>query len=52
MNINFENNIYIIDGDFRLVEFDKAVADRYPGVKIGDLCYRAIMKQDTPVSHS
>ena len=51
MNINFENNIYIIDGDFRLVEFDKAVADRYPGVKIGDLCYRAIMKQDTPCAH-
>ena len=51
MNINYENNIYIIDGDFRLVEFDKAVADRYPGVKIGDLCYRAIMKRDTPCAH-
>ncbi len=51
MNINYENNIYIIDGDFRLVEFDKAVADRYPGVKVGDPCYRAIMKRDTPCAH-
>lgn len=44
MNINYENNIYIIDGEFRLVEFDKAVADCYPGIQVGDLCYRAIMK--------
>lgn len=51
MNINYENNIYIIDSDFHLVEFDKAVADRYPGVKVGDLCYQSIMKRDTPCAH-
>jgi len=51
MNINYENNIYIIDGDFHLVEFDKAVADRYPGIKAGDLCYRAVMKRDAPCTH-
>lgn len=51
MNINYENNIYIIDGEFRLVEFDKAVADCYPGIQVGDLCYRAIMKQDLPCPH-
>ncbi len=51
MNINYENNIYIIDGDFHLVEFDKAVADRYPGIKVGDLCYQAVMKRDTPCAH-
>ncbi len=51
MNINYENNIYIIDGDFHLVEFDKAVADLYPGIKIGDLCYRAVMKRDSPCAH-
>lgn len=51
MNVNYENNIYIIDSDFRLVEFDKAVADLYPGVKVGDLCYQSIMKRDTPCAH-
>jgi len=33
------------------VEFDKAVADRYPGIKVGDLCYRAVMNRDTPCAH-
>ncbi len=51
MNINYENNIYIIDRNFRLVEFDKAVADRYPGIRVGDLCYRSIMNRDTPCAH-
>ncbi len=51
MNINYENNIYIIDREFRLVEFDKAVADLYPGIQVGDLCYRAVMKRDTPCAH-
>ena len=51
MKINYENNIYIIDREFRLVEFDKAVADRYPGIRVGDLCYHAVMKRDTPCVH-
>ncbi len=51
MNINYENNIYIIDRNFRLVEFDKAVEDLYPGIRVGDLCYRAVMKRDTPCAH-
>ncbi len=51
MNINYENNIYIIDRNFRLVEFDKAVADRFPGIKTGDLCYRAVMNRNTPCAH-
>lgn len=51
MNINYENNIYIIDRDFHLVEFDTAVADCYPGIQIGDLCYRAVMNRDTPCAH-
>ncbi|XCP86848.1 response regulator [Roseburia hominis] len=51
MNINYENNIYIIDRDFHLVEFDKAVAKRYPGIQVGDLCYQAVMKRDTPCAH-
>lgn len=51
MNISYENNIYIIDRSFRLVEFDKAVADRYPGIQVGDLCYRVIMNQDAPCAN-
>jgi len=51
MNINYENNIYIIDRDFHLVEFDKAVADRCPGIQVGDLCYRAVMNRDAPCAH-
>lgn len=43
--------IYIIDQKFHLVEFDKAVADRYPGIRVGDLCYRAVMNRDTPCDH-
>jgi len=33
------------------MEFDKAVADRYPGIRIGDLCYKAVMGRDTPCEH-
>lgn len=51
MNKNDENDIYIIDRDFRLVEFDKSVADRYPSIKVGDLCYKAVMNRDTPCAH-
>ena len=51
MKINYENSIYIIDRNFRLVEFDKVVADRYPGIRVGDLCYRAVMNRDTPCAH-
>ncbi len=51
MNINYENNIYIIDQNFRLLEFDKAVADRYPGIRVGDLCYKAVMNRDSPCAH-
>ncbi len=51
MNINYKTNIYIIDKEFRLVEFDKAVADRYSGIQAGDLCYRAVMNRDAPCAH-
>lgn len=51
MKINYENNIYIIDRNFRLVEFDKAVEGLYPGIQVGDICYKAVMKRDTPCAH-
>lgn len=51
MKHNDETNIYLIDRHFHLVEFDKSVADRYPGIRVGDLCYRAVMNRDTPCAH-
>ncbi len=51
MNVKYENNIYIIDKDFHLLEFDKTVADRYKGIKVGDLCYKAVMNRESPCDH-
>ncbi len=51
MKINYETNTYIIDRGFHLIEFDKAVQDLYPGIKVGDICYEAVMQRDTPCAH-
>lgn len=42
---------YVISEDFRLLEFNQNVKDRYKGIQIGDLCYQATMKRDTPCPH-
>ena len=39
---------YVISDDFRLLEFNQNVKDRYKGIQCGDLCYQATMKRDTP----
>lgn len=44
-------DFYVISDDFRLLDFNKDVEDRYKGIKRGDLCYQATMKRDTPCSH-
>ncbi len=49
--VSFENDYYVIDKNFRLVLFNKAVADRYKGIKIGDLCYKATMNRESPCLH-
>ncbi len=49
--VSFENDYYVLDKDFRLVEFNKSVADRYDGIKVGDYCYKATMKRDSPCLH-
>jgi len=51
MKTNSENNIYIIDRHFHLVEFDKAVADLYPGIRVGDVCHKALMNREIPCAH-
>ncbi|MGN0682052.1 MAG: response regulator [Oscillospiraceae bacterium] len=47
----FENDYYVIDDNFRLVAFNKSVEDRYTGIKVGDLCYKATMFRDSPCMH-
>ena len=42
---------YVISDDFRLLEFNQNVKDRYKGIQCGDLCYQATMKRDTPCPH-
>ncbi len=51
MNMTYENNIYIIDSDFHLLDFDKVVNSLYKGVKVGDVCYKKIMDRDNPCPH-
>ncbi len=51
MNVNYDNNIYIIDSEFRLLEFDKVVTSLYKGVKVGDICYEKIMNRESPCPH-
>ena len=42
---------YVISEDFRLLEFNQNVKNRYEGIQRGDLCYQATMKRDTPCPH-
>ena len=42
---------YVISDDFRLLEFNQNVKDRYKGIQPGELCYQATMKRDTPCPH-
>ena len=41
---------YVISDDFRLLDFNQNVKNRYKGIQLGDLCYQATMKRDTPLS--
>ncbi len=42
---HFKSGMYVVDQDFRIVNINQAMAEMYPEVKIGDLCYRAIALQ-------
>ena len=42
---------YVISDDYRLLDFNQNVLDRYKGIQRGDLCYQATMKRDTPCPH-
>ena len=47
----FHTDYYVISDDFRLLDFNQNVKDRYKGIQLGDLCYQATMKRDTPCPH-
>ena len=47
----FKSFKYRLLCDFRLLNFNQNVRDRYKGIKCGDLCYKATMKRDTPCLH-
>lgn len=42
---------YVISDDFRLLDFNQNVKNRYKGIQRGDLCYQATMKRDAPCPH-
>ncbi len=42
----FATGMYIIDDNFRIVNLNRALAETYPNVKIGDLCYEALALRD------
>ena len=42
---------YVISDDFRLLDFNRNVQERYTGIKRGNLCYQATMKRDSPCPH-
>lgn len=46
-----DTDYYVISDDFRLLDFNSNVAERYTGVKVGDLCYQATMKRNSPCPH-
>lgn len=49
--IDFQNDFYIISKDYKLIQFNESVANTYEGIKVGDYCYKATMKRDTPCMH-
>lgn len=49
--ISIKNCYYLISSDFKLLDFNDSVAETYKGVKVGDYCYKATMKRDTPCAH-
>ena len=46
-----QTDYYVISDDFRLLDFNQHVKERYKGIQLGDLCYQATMKRNTPCPH-
>ncbi len=46
----FDIGMYVIDGEYKIVNYNHAVKAMYPEVEIGDFCYKAIALSDQPCS--
>ncbi len=42
----FQTGMYVVDGEFRIINVNEAMHALYPNVKVGDTCYRAIALQE------
>ncbi len=42
-----EFGMYIIDGNYRIIYANRTTKSMYPGLKIGDVCYKALYCSDT-----
>ncbi len=42
---SFKTGMYVVDRDFRIINVNPTMAEIYPSVKVGDLCYRSIALQ-------
>lgn len=47
---NTETSIYIIDKDYRILHFNKALKRIFPQIDIGDICYEVLCGQKEPCS--
>ncbi len=43
-----ETGMYIIDKEYRILNFNRTMGEMYPEVKAGDICYRALALNDAP----
>ncbi len=43
----FETGMYIIDGDFNIINTNEALLEMYPEIKAGQKCYRALAMRDS-----
>ncbi len=46
----FDIGMYVIDEDYKIVNYNYAVKEMYPEVQFGDFCYKSIALKDQPCS--
>ena len=53
MNLNSITtaDFYIVSDTFQILEYNGNVAEKYPSIQKGDLCYKTFMHQDQPCRH-
>ena len=43
-----ETAIYAIDGDYRIVHFNRVLKAIFPELQLGQLCYHALCREEGP----